>query len=38
VFGAVLVASLIRAHWVQLKLQILWENEALQRGKHTSNR
>lgn len=27
--GVILIASLLRAHWHQLKLQVIWEDEAL---------
>jgi 4-amino-4-deoxy-L-arabinose transferase-like glycosyltransferase len=29
VVGAILIVSLLRAHWYQLNLQVIWEDEAL---------
>src|SRR5882672_2781642 len=29
--GAILIISLLRAHWYQLKLQVIWEDEAVKK-------
>ena len=32
--GVILIVSLLRAHWYQLKLQVIWEDEALKHYEH----
>lgn len=32
--GAILIVSLLRAHWHQLNLQVIWEDEALKHYEH----
>jgi hypothetical protein len=32
--GAILIVSLLRAHWYQLNLQVIWEDEALKHYEH----